>query len=83
MHDDSKRTGGESMNFRDMIRRGLDAKAETQREADAAEKRAARVKAGPLRSRRKVGRVDLHPCGNCGSDPLLGCSACPPERFTA
>jgi hypothetical protein len=71
------------MSFRDMIRRGLDAKAEKQREADAAEKRAARTKAGPFRQRRFTGPVDLHACDNCGTDPLLGCSACPPERFTA
>jgi len=66
--------------FRDIVNRGLDAQREKRHKADAVERATARYKGGRLRGRGVVRTSDA--CINCGDDRALGCSDCPPERFS-
>lgn len=69
------------MRFQDAIRNGLAAKREKQAEANASEQRKVRKAAGRLRRRQFDGPPHAPICHNCGDDPMLGCSDCPPGRF--
>ncbi len=68
------------MGYREAILAGLRKRDERRRDADYTERQSARMKSGKLQSRKRPIRPRAV-CVNCGSDPALGCSDCPAERF--